>query len=82
MKEKDEVSTEQIKEEIKISTEMLRFMIVILIALVSGELTLLFKEELSQIEDLFLKAGFFITLGTLFAIYYYNRYIYSLRGYK
>ena len=78
MNQNEEIPIERIKEEIKISTEMLRFMVVIFLALVSGELSLLFKDELSLLESLFLVGGFITTLGTLFVIYYYNRYIYSL----
>jgi len=78
MVQKPEISNEQIKEAIKISTEMLRFMVVGLLALVSGEISLLFKDDLSQIQYLFLIVGFLFALGTMFAIYKYNRYIYSL----
>jgi len=76
--QKGEISNEQIKEAIKISTEMLRFMVVALLAVVSGEISLLFKEDHSQIQILFLIIGCFLSLIALFVIYFYNRYIYSL----
>ncbi|MEJ7692792.1 hypothetical protein [Daejeonella sp.] len=75
---KGEISIERLKEQIKYATEILRWYVVVFIALGSGELNLLFKENLNYIEYLFRNAGFMIILGTGIVIYYHNRYIYTL----
>ncbi len=78
MDNKAGVPVERTKEQIKYATEVLRWYIVIFIALASGEINLLVKEEISYTEYLFKNVGIIITLGICIAIYYHNRYIYTL----
>lgn len=75
---KGEIPIERLKEQIKYATEILRWYVIIFIGLCSGELNLLFKEEINLTEQLFRTAGFIIVLGTGIVIYYHNRYIYTL----
>ena len=72
------VPLERLKEQIKYATEVLRWYVIIIIALTSGEVNLVFKEDLSAMEYLFRNAGFLIVLGTGIVIYYQNKYIYTL----
>jgi hypothetical protein len=61
-----EISNEQIKEEIKILTEMLRFEVVALLATVSGEVSMILKDSQSYLQQALIVIGFFITLGNIF----------------
>lgn len=59
------ISNEQIKE-IKISTEMLRFVVIVFLATVSGEISILLKDNHSYAQYILLIIGFLISLGTMF----------------
>jgi len=72
------VPVERVKEQIKYATETLRWYVVIFVALVSGELNLLFKDDLSYVEYFFRNSGALIILCTVIVIFYHNRYIYTL----
>lgn len=63
---------EHIKEEIKISTEMLRISSVFLLALTSGLISLLFNDNRTEAQDLMLYAGSTFLIGNGLAIYFYN----------
>ena len=78
MPKNEQKTQEQIKEEIKISTEMLRISAVLFLALTSGLLSLLFNGGRSEAQNLMLYAGSAVFLLNVFAIYFYNRYIYQL----
>ena len=71
-------SQEQIKEEIKISTEMLRIIAIVLLALISGLISLLFNDSRSETQSFMLYTGIVVAFVNAFAIYFYNRYIYKL----
>ena len=62
------VPLERVKEQIKYATEILRWYVVIFIAIATGEIDLLF----------FRNSGVLIILGIGVVVFYHNRYIYNL----
>ena len=72
------VPLERIKEQIKYATEILRWYVVIFIAIATGEINLLFRMNLTSIEFFFRNSGVLIILGIGIVIFYHNRYVFNL----
>lgn len=72
------MTAEGTKEEVKLNTEMLKFLLIVLLATIGGMFTLFNIENQSQVQRILLALGWIFTPLLFIGIVAHFLYIYSL----